>query len=473
MDDFEKELFELADAFGSDPLTEAIEQTPFIEDPVSPSFLRSVQARALAKLDAAQEQPGSIHSVKGSSSWRRVRRLKWGAAAVLLLLAVGAVGAVARSPVLAQVHKMLEFLPGFGTVVQTPDATTTSYVLKVPVAVKTSGGTIDITGAVWNPGESTLQVSGPAGTWAPRRITIIGPDGKSYVFHYENIASAGKWFGEYEYKGAIAVSSQTTNKGGSAVAKSMGWDILYPGETSAKGHLTLVKAQSAADYRALGPTVTKRGVAITAMAAKFDDTVQVTFVSPPSSLFQITDYDLVGQTNKDPAVKVTDSRAHVLPTNPIEVFGTPNEFQFQPKRATDNRFIVTVPHITEQFADTIDVDVPIPAPNQTITWNHTVSWSGFTLKLTDVYRTETNIHVGVQVVRAPFAYERLTGFGRVSEVHQPDAPMSYTIATNQQTMNLKWFALDVDAHVGRSVDIQLGEPQVVVEGPWTFSLHVG
>ncbi|WP_206919304.1 hypothetical protein [Alicyclobacillus suci] len=475
MDAFDKRLFDWADALDPDDLMRIIEEAPITgEQALDASFLARVEARTLAKIEEGQAPVGA--SADGQPArgriWRRrrVAALRWwGPVAAIFLLVVGV---ALHAPVLAQVHKLLEFLPGFGVVADNSTGTaptTVSYVLKAPTALSVDGGAVEITGAVWGANASMIQVNGPAGVLAPKRITVIGPDGKKYVFHYEDIASGGPWIGIYTYQGRIPLSRQT-NGGADVAQQSVTWGIVWAGSEMVNGHLTLTRAQTAADYRKFGPTETKNGVAITAIATKYGDTVGVTFVSPSSSQYQIEDYGLSGPLGNGPAVTVSDmdagKRNQRIKTPPVS-FEPTNVFQFNPVHSSDRDFLLTLPYITAKFQDTFNVAVPIPAPGQVIHWNHALTIAGMQVTMTTVSRTGNHVRVAVQVADKSSMKRRFLGFAQ-----GPQDLSSFEYQFDQHTMNLNRFGFDVTGKNPHTMHLQLENPEVLLYGPWVYHLDV-
>ncbi|MCL6446505.1 MAG: hypothetical protein K6T83_24170, partial [Alicyclobacillus sp.] len=460
-------------------LIRVLNDAPSSDTNTSRDLVTRIRSRTFQKLglpyhgDSTDGRPASPTTVPvqahGMISTRAGRMRGLAAAAVAVVL-VG--GIVFHKPAMAALQNVLQFVPGFGYVMENPTPET-ALVAPAPIEFDVGNQSVEIGAVLWDAKETLLRVSGPAFLQWPEHITIIASDGKSYRLGYGSVGlSPDEWVGVYWYQGLIPVDgSNNPSSNTPANVHVTTWTLRWPG-VSHTVSLHLVKPTSVTAYHQLGPTDTAHHVTMTAVPVRFGNKVRVTLVSPPSRQYHIDDYGIMGITTGTPEVQVRDTAGKVVPASIVPGFDPQNQFDIYPAAHDGSTFLVTIPYISTTYNASADMNIPVPAPGHSLMWNHDLSMAGFDLTFTKVSRTANHLRIAVQVRNRSSDPRSLSMFGQLWQRQLFSShPLSWSSHMDAKTLNVRWFGFDVTNNA-RNVHLVIEQPKVILYGPWHFTLHV-
>lgn len=402
---------------------------------------------------AATEGRTSIEAGRRRSPLRR--RLLSAAVAGVCLVA-GVLALYSSPDVRAQVRKMLQFIPGYGTV-QSSEENEILYILPAPVTHFDGTSRIDIRGVSIGKNHSSV---GLTGTNAPvKTIELINEDGKPYVFKAGMVANAGDWTGGYYYTGPIKVTEEMS--------------VSFDGVPS-DVKIRLTPPAKADRVEDLGVTDARSGITLTAVtAAQNNGKMRVTLVPQLPSTSRIESFGL-GSYENIGAPTLTGPAGEPIPYVRDENFPNPNELMFEHGGKGGASYKLHIPELALVRRAEKPVKLTIPLPQSgVLELNRQWDLLGFPVKVQRVERLVYDSYVPGSV-RIDFdlqhddkATESLLHFFPDFSVKGQNGGASSRL--NEITRAMEEMTLEAEPDQ-QELTIYVTEVRTVVRGPWEFEL---
>jgi hypothetical protein len=225
--------------------------------------------------------------------------------------------------------------------------------------------------------------------------------------------------------------------------------------------LTLVQAESFANYADMGETATVNGITITAIANRVDDKARFSLVAQHSEEMKITDYGFFGlYSHENQKMNVKDSTGKNIPIEYIRGISAPaNDFYFKLAEGKGNSYSLSIPEINTEAQDEVTLEIPTET---TENLNQTFEIAGFPVTITSIDRLDDkNIRMYVDLHYNENTPASLHMFSLDS--------MGGGARMNDQTGELVYY--EFEAEPGRKMQkIKIVSPQILIRGPWKFEL---
>ncbi|MGZ9586719.1 hypothetical protein [Paenibacillus marinisediminis] len=412
-----------------------------IHDIVIPSEVR--HRSELGIRQAVLEQQKEEHG-------RRVRqrnRTRFTAIAVVLGLVLLSAVLLNHTKVWAAIQKALQFVPGIG-IVKEEESPLERYILKQPIHLEVGDGTIVITGILSDEEMTYITMTGVD---TPRldSIMLVNGQGLEYTIDRSTSSwSSKEWTASYWHKGQLEINGDI----------KLILNLDPPIEVLA--HLT--RAETYSSYSDLGTTSTVNGLSITAITDRVGDKMRVSLVTPPKKDYTISDYGLYGVYLHDASRKlhVVDSKGKQLGIEHIRGMSSPaSDFYFQLSDNGDNGYTLTIPEISVTYQDEVYVKIPTEAQEQ---MNQSIEIAGYPVTITkieriqsDVLRVYMDLHYNEQATASLYSFG-IEALSSMAQLHEESGAIQFIE-----------IPIEPDS---KDVNLKLIRPEVVMRGPWNFTL---
>ncbi|PYI50536.1 hypothetical protein [Paenibacillus flagellatus] len=467
----ERRLFRLVESAGLDVqeaarLAGTVTPSEAKEDDVSPDeeTIARIRARTFAKLglpdtaathSASPGSPGRGAPIQPAADRPRRpgrRRAVPAAALVVCLLS----GWLAASPEgRAQVSKLLQFVPGFGTV-QSDERNTVLFVLPSPVFDGEGSRSVEIRGISIGDRLSSIALTGTGG--APvRSLELVNEAGTRYSFQASTTVTSEQWTAGYYRYGPIEVTERM----------SVSFDGAATGIP-----VTLTPTTEAGRIEELGDTREKNGVVLTAVTTARGAKTNVTLVPQLPASSRIEAYGFGAHDGLRPP-RLTDDTGKEVPIKRDETFPNANEFWFSPPSPSPKSigYTLAIPEISvvRRAEKPIKVTVPIPQTGA-LAVNERIDLLGFPV---DVLRAERladapeSVRIDLDPLYDETAPESLRLFFPDFSVEGRGGGSSAKVDDTSRA--IRHMTLEAPAGA-KTVTFYVSEVHTVVRGPWEFRL---
>ncbi|RKN77149.1 hypothetical protein [Paenibacillus ginsengarvi] len=405
-----------------------------------------------------QAEHGPIQASRTRNAYGR-KTIRAAIAAALLAVALTSLYSASSSEVRAQVHKWLQFLPGFASVQQSED-NTVRLVLTVPVEESWRGGTVELRAVSIGDSYSSIGVAGSAGPDA-RSVVLTNADGDRYTFQYGTISRAGVWLGQYYYKGSIRATEEmeaSFNNGAPSIKFR-----LHP-------------AVSAEKIEDLGVTSEHDGIRMTAVLSANETNKRRVALLPelPDGL-RITSYGLADFDQMEKPV-LTTAAGKQIELQQDELFPNRNEFSFSQEdqdASANYRLVVPTVEAVKHTDKPVKITFPVPKEGE-LTLGKRIVLLGYPVELVRVERIPGSAGTGVGSVRliwnmlydADAAVSPLLFFPDFGYTGQSGVS---AVKTDEATRAMQHMELEV-APGEKEHSIYVSDLTLLIRGPWTFDL---
>ncbi|UJF31487.1 hypothetical protein [Paenibacillus hexagrammi] len=457
MEDEEKIMFELFDQLDAEradrELLESLEDKSQLLSVGDAASILRIKARTLSRVQL-EKVDMSLSPAVHSPRRRRIAVVASLAAALLI-----AVGAGSTPSVEAELKKVLQFLPGFGTV-QEGDLSQLTFVLEKPYVQEIGGGKLTIDGIALQSKLATITLRGVQTAEVKEFKAEI--NGRTYTFTSSmRSSSSGDWYGDY-------ISASGTNV---PVADEIS---LYINGTTI-GPLKLVPPKTAADLEHLGSSAVQQDVKVTAFPTRLEEgVVRVQLISklPQPSLI-VHSYG-VSPNVTDTGLYVEDAnetKAELIKPEPLTY---PSDFQFyEIPNSGLLQYTVVVPYIevSDREAISKEVSIPLPDVGDERTIDVPAEVSGFPVHFTRMKRTgETTVELDVDV-QFDLSKPRTLLYFMIRYLGS-NVNNSFSWE-NVNKSNTVMKTLHLETMPGQtSLRFSLAEPHFLIKGPWKLPLNL-
>jgi hypothetical protein len=471
----EKTLFRLADSMEPEAAADRFgDVEPSREEArLDAQALDRIRSRTFAKLGLAANpalSPGSdtaadpdttaaaeaLLSAEAAKRRSPLRRRLLAAAVAGLCLLAGALALYASPDVRAQVRKMLQFIPGYGTV-QSSEDHEILYILPAPVTHHDGTGRIDIRGVSIGRTHSSAALTGTASPI--KTMELINADGNRYEFKASMIASAGDWTGGFYYTGPIKVTEEMS--------------LSFDG-TLSDMKIRLTPPEKVDRVEDLGVTDVRSGITLTAVAtAQQNGQMRVTLVPQLPSASRIESFGL-GSYENIAAPTLTGPSGQMLPYVRDENFPNPNELMFEHNGQGEAGYKLYIPELALVRRAEQPVKLTIPLPQSgVLELNRQWDLLGFPVKVKRVERltydsyVPGSIRIEFDLQHDDTEMESLLHFFPDFSVKGQSGGASSRL--NEVTRAMEDMKLEAEPDQ-QELTIYVTEIRTVVRGPWEFEL---
>ncbi|MFC3771154.1 hypothetical protein [Paenibacillus sp. GCM10012303] len=471
----EKMLFRLADSIEPEAAADRFgDVEPSREEArLDAQTLSRIRSRTFAKLGlaanpalspgndtaAVPDTPAAAEALLSAEAVQRrspLRRRLLAAAVAGLCLIAGALALYSSPDVRAQVRKMLQFIPGYGTV-QSSEDHEILYILPAPVTHLDGTDRIDIRGVSIGSTHSSAALTGTA---APvKTMELINADGNRYEFKASMIASAGDWTGGFYYTGPIKVTEEMS--------------VSFDG-TPSDMKIRLTPPEKVDRVEDLGVTDVRSGITLTAVAtAQQNGQMRVTLVPqlPPAS--RIESFGL-GSYENIAAPTLTGPSGEPIPYIRDENFPNPNELMFAHNERELSGYKLHIPELALVRRAEQPVKMTIPLPQSgVLELNRQWNLLGFPVKVKRVERlaydsyVPGSIRIEFDLQHDDTEMESLLHFFPDFSVKGQSGGASSRL--NEVTRAMEDMTLEAEPDQ-QELTIYVTEIRTVVRGPWEFEL---
>ncbi|WP_281885120.1 hypothetical protein [Paenibacillus sp. YYML68] len=456
MKDEEKLIYEWMDNLDADRAELEQLETEYIahhSDPiraVDTSAIARVKTRTLARLRL--EQTDTALPKRLRSPRRRVI-----AAAVAAVLIV-ALGASSIPSVQAELKKVLQYVPGIGTVQEAAQGQQT-FVLEKPHVHKLGEGMLMIDGIVLQSGGTMIKLRGvqtPEVTGFKAEI-----NGSTYAFTSAMRASSGDWYGTYVPAKGVKVPTSP------AITLHINGAVIGP--------LALVAPRTAESLEHLGSSDVQQDIRVTAFPTRITDQhIRVQLVPKlPQSGLSVQSYG-VSPSVPEASLYVEDASGGRAELVKSELMTYPSDFQFQELPAGGALpYTVVIPYLEVSDRDEISSKISIPLPQVGIERSIDVQTAldGFPVRFTRLGRvSETSVILDVDLGYKPSEPRSLLSF----RIRYPNSEYNNSFSWNNispTTAVMKSLRLEI-APDQSVLAFSLAEPHYLVRGPWKLPLQL-
>ncbi|MDP4095130.1 MAG: hypothetical protein Q8920_17480 [Bacillota bacterium] len=355
--------------------------------------------------------------------------------------------------VYAALQKMLHFIPGIASVVDT-DSDSDVYVLNKPIEKNINGCTIRLEGVTVDSERALVSMSG--NTPIPGRGDVTLKNGKGQVFKTNTswISTGSNWIGSFQYSGKINDMDALT--------------LEISGELNLEIPLTLEKSKGYASYSEMGPTAAVNGISITAMVSRKEGKYKVDLISPPQKGMHISSYGINDQDSHplEKQISLTGDKGGVydIDTEINQGFGMPR-FAFEPN-AVDNKVRLNIPYVEIQD-DNVEVPVVFNIPEKgSAVLNKTVDVVGFHVDFTRIERiSDISVRIYTDVHFKNDSSEALQFFN----LYYKNSSGGWMAELDNKTMAIKYFEIDIKPGL-KKVKLYITGPKITKRGPWNIEI---
>lgn len=402
-----------------------------------------LQQRSSRGIQQAKIELEKSKAYKGASFQKRRKSLFIASAIGIVLFSA----VVFHTQALAGLQKALQFLPGIGTVLE-EDNPMERYVLQKPVTVDMLGGQVMITGMVVENEMTYMTLSGNGGKRFSS-IQVINDQGVEYDF-VSSMASwtPDEWAETFWYQGKTELAGEIR--------------IVFNSNPETAVSLVLDKAETYESYQALGETEIVNDVVITAITDKVGDKARLSLVSQHHEPFRIEDYGIFG-IHEDQRLTVVDGTGKTYELEkPMGQYNPAREFFFELSDNDEEKYTLTIPEINVIYPDKFKVTLDIPAGVESAAFNETFELAGFPVTITNLERIGSDqLRVYVELAYNEDSPRSLHNL-RIEQ-------MSHSAKRNDQTNVVEYLQFAIEPG-SKKVKLTLGQPEVVIRGPWIFDL---
>lgn len=405
---------------------------------------------------------------------QRRKTVGFGIAAAVLVLGVLA---ISPGPVSAALQKMIEFIPGIGTMPPSNQATSEGEgvaVLQQPAHGTWNGSPVTVMGVMVTPTQILVRLNGN-GMSPPKEVSF--QTGKGQTFHLSSYGAMSiggtdthpsEWGGDYSTNGDFGPVGSILS--GIIVIGTTGSGTTG-NEVATKIPVQLHVASGVTDLSQLGPTDSHQGVTITTVASRDGQNVNLTLAYQYQGPYHIWDFAppmySSGNTSKSElGIGVTDSMGTKYSVSKVLTMSPGGQFTFKAAPGQTD-FHVTIPQVDATYNGDAYVRVPIPATGSE-PFHKTVNLAGFPITFTKVelvnepkgsssLRMYFDLHANVMEPKELHAFQisKAPWQARIDAVTGAYQWMEFPVKPGQKSIRLK-----------------LTDPQVYIRGPWTFDVHV-
>ncbi|RTE03522.1 hypothetical protein [Paenibacillus whitsoniae] len=421
-------------------------------DPIDETVLQRIKKRTLARVELEAQ---GAQKVRKRAARKRLR-LKW-AAALCLAVIVGGMLIVSSPEARAQLKKALQYIPGFGYVKQIDDVEQSAYVMDKPFKLHSEEhGNMTVDGILLQMTGGQVLLSGEQASAVIVKTLILVIDQVNYEFKQSHAswAGGGVWQAEYYYEGSIPYKGQDKV-----------W--IKFGQTSSE-LLPLTKAMTASDLAGFGSSDSQSGIQITAVVTPLDGNS-----SKINLLTQLPEGQNVDSYGKQPIeagleLQLTDGQGRPITVKPDSGFVKSSELLFENTNGTKDHQLI-IPAISIKDAGAKHVKVILPVPEEGAQDIHVTSQiAGFPVDFTRIERVDAkSVRVDVDTHYNSAEQKSLQSY-RLFEKKNFGFGMSYSWKINETTLAIETMSLNVEPGQ-KEVTFYLGEPYIVVRGPWVLS----
>ena len=378
--------------------------------------------------------------LKAKIPQRRNKLKLWVSVAAAFLIVF--IGIMSYGPALARVTQLLQYIPGFGIVLEESDQ---RYILLAPVQQSVGAGMIRVEGVFADNTQTVVRVTGKD---IPKYLDIVFVDksGKEYSASTYSVVSTGSgiWQGSYSYNGSIPDPSDLT--------------MILKGSEQVAFNLHLEIATPHSDYSQLGPTSQANGITITAITRRVGDLLAVNFVTPPLE-------DGLRISSYWEGISLIDDDGNEWPlVKPETHWQSTNEVFFDIQGSTAQEFKLTIPQLELQYQVNTSIRVPVPRKGiQEV--NQSVELAGFPVVITKVERLKDD---ELQVYTDTFYSDTAEEF--LKYVMLKD--VSWWIEhLNQEQGYMESIEVPISSSAS-NVKINFAYVYTTKRGPWTFTINL-
>jgi hypothetical protein len=375
---------------------------------------------------------------------KRHKNIKVIAAALVGLILLTVV--ISNTQVLAAIQKALQFVPGIG-IVKEEDVPAERYVLKSPITKQIGEGSIVITGMMVDQQMTLISITG-TNTTRFERVKLVNELGAEFT-----VERSMSYWGSHDWTASFWYDGQLDLKGSVKLLLEEKPEIVIP--------LTLVQAESFANYADMGETATVNGITITAIANRVDDKARFSLVAQHTKDLKIIDYGFFGlYAHENQKMNVKDSTGKNIPIEHIRGLSAPaSEFYFKLSEGNGNSYSLTIPEIYTEAQDKVTLEIPTET---TENLNQTFELAGFPVTITRIDRLDDkSVRMYVDLHYNENTPASLHMFSLDN--------LSHNARVNDQTGELVY--LEFEADPGRKMQkIMLARPEILIRGPWKFEL---
>lgn len=343
-----------------------------------------------------------------------------------------------NTQVKAAFQSFLQFLPGIGIVVE-EDVPQKRYVLARPVQLDWEQGHIIITGMKVDEQTTYVTMSG-RNTRRFGSIQLQNESGQVFTLSETQARwSNEEWAAKFEIESPLDIQEQVL--------------LTALGDHEIDVPLTLFEAVAYESYHAMGESATVGEVTFTAIANRLGDKAFVTLIPQLPSNMRI---DIRGLN--DLHVRDNDGRTYPI-IHHAQLDLPKRQFNFELSLNEAQAYTLSIPKINVIYDESVEIALDIPKDKEQEV-NQTFHIAGFPFKVLKTERVDDNrLRVYFDVNYNPEAEKTLYDFrlqlGNYMSKHNLDHGLQY--------IEFGLFNPDSD-----EVRITIIEPQVILQGPWSF-----
>lgn len=358
----------------------------------------------------------------------------------------------------ADVKKLLQFIPGFGYVQQNSDPSQRAYVLQKPVETQGENGKVTVDGLLIQGTSGQIAVSGDKVSAANVKSIILDTEQGQIEFKqsFASWGNGGPWQAEYYYEGSKLIS------GIENVTLRFGNTVIGP--------LHLTQAKTADDLMGFGSSDLQNGIRITGIVTPLDENRRKV-----NLLTQLEGHQIIDSFSKEPItgqqqLQLMDDEGRRLEIIKDSGFVKPREILFDDPTGGKESYQLVIPSIRIVNSEVSHEKVTLPIPGEGTQDIHvTLNIDGYSVDFTRVERVnEKSVRIEVNTHFDPTQARTLQNY----KIFTKDGiGMSYSSKMNEGTRAVEMEWLDVKPGENE-VTFYIGEPQIVVKGPWILrGLH--
>ncbi|GBG10444.1 hypothetical protein PAT3040_05177 [Paenibacillus agaridevorans] len=388
-----------------------------------------------------------------AKSRRNPGRRRW-IAAVCAILILGTAFISLSPGALAEMQKVLQFIPGFGFVQPSEDSEHIAYVLPKPIDSIGEYGRITVEGVLIEPSVSQISLGGNHASATEVKNLVLMTEQGEYEFKRGSAAWGGNgpWQATYYYEGNIP------DNGLGIVSIRFGNTLI--------GSIPLSKAATAEELEGFGSSDSKNGITVTGILTPLDGgTTKINLLTQLSGRQKVDSY---GKSSiaEGLQLKLTDDQGRELELKEEKGFIKPGELLFDDSIGS-KYYQVVIPAIRVIDPDAKPVKVTLPVPKEGKKEINVASQiMGFTIDFRSIERVDSeSVRVEVDTHFDPEQPRTLQHYRLYGKRGQ--SAMSYSSELNEVTGAItEWLTVKPGQ---KEITFYIGEPQFVVKGSWVLS----
>lgn len=477
----EKEWFDWLDQIDAEQVDgklKTIELSAEVEEDLSLDIMKRIKNRTWNKLgmtpnpmpalDMADKPTNKLVKIVAYHKNKNERKLtrdtygnrKWLSSTVAAAALVVCILFVSVSPdVKAHVQKMLQYIPGYGAIIDTESLQqTVRFVLPQPVEKSFGGGKLEVRGISILEKEASVSLVG-TGLKEITSFELRNTKGDRYPFHWVGILGRDPaWNGDYNYKGSIDVTASME---------------LVAGELTIP--ISLASPNEAQHMEDLGETIEHNEIQLTVVSNESQGgDRKVTIVPRIPAGTKIISFGIDSHRRNFP-VKLTDDQGHPVNYTQDANYPNPNEFYY---KHTDIKhpYKLLLPEVLleRKFDKPVKITVPIPEKG-TISLRQKIDLFGYPLLINEVERVDpgdgldreqqNSINLYFDFLYKDHASESLLNLFPAFTYHT-GAAWDY----DEETNAAKYMQIAFKPGA-KTFDLYVDTIRTVVRGPWEFTLE--